>query len=251
MKFHTLIAALLIASPLAAHAVSFDCKKASTFVEKEICSDATLGKLDDALTDNYNAMLATDLGDGGTSLKKEQRAWLAERNKCKTNKCLVDLYRKRVDDVCEAPVVRGVHAACVPSSDISAGPASPAATPASKSANAPAGTDNPAIDAWAKTCMPLTAPTNLDGQIRAGNVAFRGVKVAAVDTADGGASSLVSVRFDMPSADFKAKFPEFAKAAKLPKSKTCPAGVQRSLADHSMTGAKGATIECNCFTGGD
>ncbi|NUA29159.1 hypothetical protein [Cupriavidus basilensis] len=94
-----------------------------------------------------------------------------------------------------------------------------------------------AIETWAKSCTPLTAPTSLDGQIRAGNVAFHGVKVAAVDTADAGASSLVSVRFDMPSADFKAKFPEIAKTAKLPKSKTCPAGVQRSLADHSLTGS--------------
>jgi uncharacterized protein len=63
-------------------------------------------------------VLATDLGDGGASLKKEQRAWLAERNKCKTNKRLVDLYRKRVDDVCDDPVVSGVHASCVQSSDI-------------------------------------------------------------------------------------------------------------------------------------
>ncbi|MCY1224516.1 hypothetical protein D9M68_82070 [compost metagenome] len=252
MKFHALIAALLIASPLA-HATSFDCKKASTVVEKTICASPLLGKLDDALTENYNAMLASDLGDGpdNKTLKKEQRAWIGQRNKCTTEQCLIDLYRKRVDDVCEVGVVSGVHPACVQSTDISAGPASPAASSASKSANAPAGTDNPAIEAWAKTCMPLTAPTNLDGQIRAGTVAFRGVKVAAVDAADGGSSSLVSVRFDMPSADFKAKFPEFAKTAKLPKNKTCPAGVQRSLADHSMTGAKGATIECNCFTGGD
>lgn len=250
MNIRHLILALLIVSPLA-QATSFDCKKASTFVEKTICASPLLGKLDDALTENYSAMLATDLGDGGASLKKEQRAWIGQRNKCTTEQCLIDLYRKRVDDVCEAPVVSGMHASCVQSSDISAGPTSPAASTAAKPVKAPAGTDNPAIEAWAKTCTPLTAPTSLDGQIRAGNVALRGVKVAAVDTADGGASSLVSVRFDMASADFKAKFPEFAKTAKLPKSKTCPAGVQRSLADHSMTGDKGATIECNCFTGGD
>jgi len=251
MKFRALLIALLIATPLA-HAASFDCKKASTFVEKTICANPLLGKLDDALTENYGAMLASDLGDGpdNKNLKKEQRAWIAKRNKCTTDQCLVDLYRKRVDDVCETGVVSGVHPVCVQSSDIVAGPATPAAQGGLQSASTPT-KDNPAIESWAKTCMPLTAPTNLDGQIRAGNVAFRGVKVAAVDTADGGASSMVSVRFDMPSADFKAKFPEFAKTAKFPKSKTCPAGVQRSVADHSMTGAKGATIECNCFTGGD
>jgi uncharacterized protein len=114
VNLRSLLVALLIASPVV-HATSFDCKKASTYVEKEICSDATLGKLDDALTENYNAMRATDLGDGGASLKNEQRAWLAERNKCNTNKCLVDLYRKRVDDVCDQPVVTGVHASCAAS----------------------------------------------------------------------------------------------------------------------------------------
>ncbi|WP_124828868.1 MULTISPECIES: hypothetical protein [Burkholderia] len=97
----------------------------------------------------------------------------------------------------------------------------------------------------------LTALTSLDGQIRAGNVAFHGVKVVAVDSADAGTSSLVSVRLDMPAADFKVKFPDFAKTIKLPKSKACPDGGKRSLSDQSMTGAKGATIECNCFTGGD
>ncbi|WP_024973486.1 lysozyme inhibitor LprI family protein [Ralstonia pickettii] len=125
MKFRHLILALLIASPIA-HATSFDCKKASTFVEKTICASPLLGKLDDALKENYDAMLATDLGDGGASLKKEQRAWIGQRNKCTTEQCLVDLYRKRVDDVCEAPVVTGMHASCVQSGDIKTGPATPA-----------------------------------------------------------------------------------------------------------------------------
>jgi uncharacterized protein len=184
MKFRHLLAALLIVSPLA-HATSFDCKKASTFVEKTICANPLLGKLDDALTDNYNAMLATDLGDGGASLKKEQRAWIAQRNKCTTDKCLVDLYRKRVDDVCDAPVVTGGHASCEQSSDIDAGPVSSANQGGPESVNLPV-KDNSAIESWAKTCTPLIAPTGLDGPIRSGNVAFRGVKVAAVDTADAG-----------------------------------------------------------------
>ncbi|MEX3953047.1 lysozyme inhibitor LprI family protein [Paraburkholderia sp. EG287B] len=119
MKLRHLLFASLIASPLA-HATSFDCKKASTYVEKTICSSPLLGKLDDALSENYGAMLATDLGDGpdNKALKKEQRVWLAQRNKCTTERCLVDMYRKRVDDVCDAPVVSGVHAVCVEASDI-------------------------------------------------------------------------------------------------------------------------------------
>lgn len=119
MKFRHLLAALLIVSPLA-HATSFDCKKASTFVEKAICASPLLGKLDDALTNNYRQMMASDLGDGpdNKSLKKEQRAWIARRNKCTTEQCLIDLYRKRVDDVCDSGVVSGLHPTCVQSSDI-------------------------------------------------------------------------------------------------------------------------------------
>lgn len=251
MKFRTLMLAVLLISPMA-HATSFNCAKAATFVEKTICADATLGKLDDALTDNYNAMLAPDLGDGpdNKALRKEQRAWIAQRNKCTTEKCLTDLYRKRVDDVCDSGVVTGMHPTCVQSSDIDAGPVSSATQGGVKSENASA-KDNQAIESWAKTCAPLTAPTGLDGQVRAGNVAFRGVKIAAVDSADAGGSSLVSVRLTMSATDFRVKFPEFAKTSRLPKSTACPGGVQRSISDKSMTGAAGATIECNCDTGGD
>jgi len=135
----TLIIALLMASSVA-HATSFNCAKASTYVEKTICSDATLGKLDDALTQNYNVMRASDLGDDGAALKKEQRAWIAQRNKCATDQCLVDLYRKRIDVVCDAPVVNGVHAACMQSRDIDATPATTATQGASQ-----AGTSNFAI----------------------------------------------------------------------------------------------------------
>ncbi|QIF07238.1 lysozyme inhibitor LprI family protein [Ralstonia mannitolilytica] len=244
MNIHHLILAALIVSPLA-HATSFDCKKASTFVEKTICASPLLGKLDDALKENYDAMLATDLGDGGASLKKEQRAWIGQRNKCTTEQCLVDLYRKRVDDVCEAPVVTGMHASCVQASDIKASPATAATQGGSQPATVQA-KDSPVIESWMKSCMPFAAPTDLEGQIRAGNVSFRGIKVAAVDSADGGASSVVSVRLDVPVADFKAKNPDLAKPIKFAKNKTCPGGIQRSL-----TSAKTVTIECDCATGGD
>jgi uncharacterized protein YecT (DUF1311 family) len=92
VEFRYLLLASRIASPLA-HATSFDCEKASTYVEKTICSSPVLGKLDDALSEHYREMLATDLGDGpdNKALKKEQRVWVAQRNKCTTEKCLVDM----------------------------------------------------------------------------------------------------------------------------------------------------------------
>lgn len=110
-----LVAAL--ASPWAG-ATSFDCSKAATFAEKTVCGSAVLGQLDDALTNNYRNMLTGNLGDGGKDLKREQKEWLRKRNACKSETCLVAAYRSRVDEICNIPVVTGIHPDCVMSDDV-------------------------------------------------------------------------------------------------------------------------------------
>lgn len=106
-------------TPQATWKPSFDCGKASTFSEKAICSDPLLGKLDGALSENYNHMLASDIGDGARNdLKTTQKKWLTERNKCTNNQCLTDAYRKRLDEVCDYPVISGGHPVCTNSDDI-------------------------------------------------------------------------------------------------------------------------------------
>lgn len=98
---------------------SFDCTKASTFSEKAICADTLLGQLDGALSQNYKYMLASDIGDGArTDLKATQKKWLAERNKCSGNQCLHSSYRKRMDEICEYPVISGAHPICTISDSI-------------------------------------------------------------------------------------------------------------------------------------
>lgn len=98
---------------------SFNCSKASTFSEKAICSDPLLGKLDGALSENYKSMLASNIGEGARSdLKTTQRKWLTERNKCTSNQCLANVYRKRVDEVCDQTVISGVIGSCTNSDDI-------------------------------------------------------------------------------------------------------------------------------------
>lgn len=100
-------------------APSFNCEKSSTFAEKSICSDDLLGKLDGALSENYKMMLASDVGDGARSdLKDTQRKWLAERNKCTDIECLASAYKSRIDEVCEYPVISGIHPACTSSDEI-------------------------------------------------------------------------------------------------------------------------------------
>ena len=98
---------------------SFDCSKAANFSEKAVCSDVLLGKLDGALSQNYKYMMASDIGDGARNdLKQTQKSWLAERNKCVDIQCLTDAYHKRVDEICEYPVISGVHPICTGSDDI-------------------------------------------------------------------------------------------------------------------------------------
>lgn len=108
----------LAACSTSANAVSFDCKKATTFSEKAVCSDTLLSKLDDVLAENYKGMLNSDFGNTQKSLKAAQVKWIKSLNQCKDNQCLIDAYRKRVDETCDYGVVSGIHPECTMSADI-------------------------------------------------------------------------------------------------------------------------------------
>jgi len=79
-------------------AASFDCKKAATALEKTICADAELSKLDSRLADDY-AVALNVMKDPG-KLKVEQRDWLKKRDRCipQGSRCesLSDVYRERI-----------------------------------------------------------------------------------------------------------------------------------------------------------
>lgn len=78
------------------HAASFDCGKASTLVEKAICSNANLSGLDDSLMQAYKKAIASS--SDPSALKSEQRAWLIEvRNKCVDASCLNRAYTDRLN----------------------------------------------------------------------------------------------------------------------------------------------------------
>jgi uncharacterized protein len=117
MKLPLLFFTLAICSS-SASAVSFNCTKATTFAEKAVCSDALLSKLDDALAENYKGMLNSDFGNSQKSLKADQIKWIKSLNQCKDNQCVIDAYRKRVDETCVYGVVSGIHPECTMSQDI-------------------------------------------------------------------------------------------------------------------------------------
>jgi len=85
-----------------------------------ICANETLQKLDSALSSNYHDMMAVsdDLPGGAKDLKQEQKAWIIKRNKCTSEKCLTDLYRSRVDEVCNIPMIKGLPPVCIESENI-------------------------------------------------------------------------------------------------------------------------------------
>ncbi len=87
--------AILIAAP-PANAQSFDCAKASTAVEMEICNDPALGALDSALGDLYAALLPALGEESQPNLRQSQRDWLAQRDTCQDAPCLSAAYVERL-----------------------------------------------------------------------------------------------------------------------------------------------------------
>lgn len=77
-----------------ASAASFDCKKASSFAEREICRDGYLSGLDESLSDQYKRAYAQAINK--QALLQSQREWLAVRDQCSTQKCLDDTISERI-----------------------------------------------------------------------------------------------------------------------------------------------------------
>ena len=72
----------------------FDCAKASSTVETQICRDPDLSELDRSLTKKYKQLRAAN--DDGDALKVTQRRWVEDRNSCTDRSCLVKAYQDRI-----------------------------------------------------------------------------------------------------------------------------------------------------------
>jgi uncharacterized protein len=81
-----------------AQAAGFDCAKASTKVEKLICSDAELSKLDEDLSKTYQKSL--ERSDIKQKAVQSQRQWLKDRrNACQSADCLKREYASRISEI--------------------------------------------------------------------------------------------------------------------------------------------------------
>jgi uncharacterized protein YecT (DUF1311 family) len=86
-----LINLLLLTSVQAA---SFDCMKAQSRVERLICGDKALSKLDETMSASYASALHN--GAQSAETKKAQRQWLVERNRCLDADCVRSSYENRL-----------------------------------------------------------------------------------------------------------------------------------------------------------
>lgn len=76
---------------------SFSCRGNLVPTEVVICSDAELVSLDQHLTAAYNSKLSSLQTDQRVQLAAAEKAWLAERNRCRADRlCIFDAYWTRI-----------------------------------------------------------------------------------------------------------------------------------------------------------
>lgn len=79
---------------LSVQAASFDCAKATTKVEKIICDNPEISKLDDELSASYKTALQDE--HQAESIRQAQKQWMKERNKCADADCVKRAYAARL-----------------------------------------------------------------------------------------------------------------------------------------------------------
>lgn len=94
-----LLGCLAITQPL--RAASFDCAKALTNIEKIICVDDAISKLDEELNAAYKAALKDK--KQADAIKQAQKQWVKERNGCVDADCVTRAYEVRLS------LLRGTH----------------------------------------------------------------------------------------------------------------------------------------------
>lgn len=97
----TCLSAALLLSLSAAPALAFDCTKAKTAVEKAICADPALKKIDDDLATAYGAVKASLDEAAQKMMVISQKRWIARREGCGSDgqnpaACVKDMTAERL-----------------------------------------------------------------------------------------------------------------------------------------------------------
>lgn len=77
---------------------SFDCNTAKSYVEKTVCTNEELAKLDNQLGAKIKRLLETS--ESTKPIRDQQKTWLKDkRDPCQTMDCLLEVYKSRLDDL--------------------------------------------------------------------------------------------------------------------------------------------------------
>jgi uncharacterized protein len=99
-KMKYIIGFLLIFYVSLGYSASFDCNRANTAVEKLICGDNELSKLDDELNNVYKSALMKLKANDRQNLLEEQKSWLKyTRALCDDLTCLKKTYAQRIKEL--------------------------------------------------------------------------------------------------------------------------------------------------------
>lgn len=91
---------MMIAVAPVAGAAGFDCNKASSRIERQICSDPLLGRLDEALARAYaTARRVATAPAMAEALRSTQRQWPALRDRCSDTACVRAAYLRRLAEL--------------------------------------------------------------------------------------------------------------------------------------------------------
>lgn len=94
LRLAPVLSLILLLVPGAVRAAGFDCSRAGLPVERSICANAGLSRLDDELSALFRQALAK--APDQKPLRQAQRAWMARRNACPDTACLETIYRERI-----------------------------------------------------------------------------------------------------------------------------------------------------------
>lgn len=93
-KYAAAVFAGLLIAATQSQAAGFDCSKAATAVEKMICADEELSKLDSQMSKLYKPE-----GESADFQRAIQRRWLKQRNQCTDADCLRTAYAARLREL--------------------------------------------------------------------------------------------------------------------------------------------------------
>lgn len=92
---------------------TINCYAPKNAIAKSLCLDSNFVDLDKKMKSNYLAMISSDIGDAAKNdLKINQEKWKGKLNKCATKKCIKLEYEKRINEICDYPVITGIYPVC-------------------------------------------------------------------------------------------------------------------------------------------